>query len=211
MAQTPAPATPDTLYIHGDILTGAHLKAGDPSATPVRVTALAIAHGSIVAVGSDAEILKLKSAQTKVIDLQGAFAMPGFNDAHTHIASAGHQKLTVDLDGTTSLAEMLQRIAKFAATAPPNVWLEGGGWDHTKWASKTLPTKADLDGVTGTHPAMFYRTDGHIVVANSAALALANITATTPAPPGGKIDHDATGAPTGIVRSCHRAVLEWSR
>jgi predicted amidohydrolase YtcJ len=200
-AQVPAqPPAPDTLYIHGDILTGAHLKPSDPSLTPARVTAIAIAHGTILAVGTDAEILGMKSPQTKVIDLQGAFAMPGFNDAHTHIASAGQQKLSIDLDGTTSLADMQQRIQKFAATAPPNSWLQGGGWDHTKWATKTLPTKADLDSVTGQHPAMFYRTDGHIVVANSAALALANITSATPNPPGGKIDHDATGAPTGIIR-----------
>jgi predicted amidohydrolase YtcJ len=206
LAQSPAP-NPDTLYIHGDILTGSHLKPNDPSPIAARVTAVAIAQGKILAIGSDAEILKLKSLQTKVIDLEGAFAMPGFNDAHTHIASAGHQKLTVDLDGTTSLADMQQRIAEFAATASPNTWLEGGGWDHTKWASKTLPTRTDLDKVTGPHPAMFYRTDGHIVVANSAALALAKITSETPAPPGGQIDHDAKGAPTGIVRETPAVAL----
>jgi predicted amidohydrolase YtcJ len=204
LPQSPAP---DTLYIHGNILTGAHLKPSDPSPTPTRVTALAISNGTILAAGTDAEILKLKSPQTKVIDLQGAFAMPGFNDAHTHMASAGHQKLTVDLDGTTSLSDMQQRIQKFSATASPNSWLEGGGWDHTKWASKTLPTKADLDKVTGAHPAMFYRTDGHIVVANSAALSAANITAATPNPPGGKIDHDATGNPTGIIRETPAVAL----
>lgn len=197
LAQTPAP---DTLYIHGDILTGAHLKPDDRSATPARVTAIAVAHGTITAVGSDAEILKLKSARTKVIDLGGAFAMPGFNDAHTHIASAGRQRLTVDLDGTASRAEMLARIRTEAATAPPGSWLEGSGWDHTKWPSATLPTRADLDSVTGGHPAIFTRTDGHIVVVNSAALASAHITAATPDPAGGKIDHDANGTPTGIVR-----------
>jgi predicted amidohydrolase YtcJ len=197
LAQTPAP---DTLYIHGNILTGAHLKPDDRSATPARVTAIAVTRGTITAVGSDAEILKLKSVGTKVIDLGGAFAMPGFNDAHTHIASAGRQRLTVDLDGTASLAEMLGRIRTYAAAAPAGTWLEGSGWDHTKWASKSLPTKADLDAVTAGHPAMFTRTDGHIVVVNSAALAAAHITAITPDPAGGKIDHDATGQPTGIVR-----------
>ena len=196
-AQKPAP---DTLYIHGNILTGAHLKPSDASTTPGRVTAIAVAHGTISAVGSDAEILKLKSSQTKVIDLQGAFAMPGFNDAHTHLASAGRDKLTVDLNGAASLADMQQRIQKFVATATTGSWLEGGGWDHTKWPTKSLPTKADLDSVTGAHPAMFTRVDGHIVIANSAALKAANITAATPDPSGGKIDHDATGAPTGIVR-----------
>ena len=199
-AQPPAPAPPDTLYIHGDILTGAHLKSSDPSTTPARVTAIAVAHGTITAIGTDAEILKLKSPATKVIDLQGAFAMPGFNDAHTHLASAGRDKLTVDLNGAASLDEMLTRIRTYAATASPGSWLEGGGWDHTKWPTKTLPTRTDLDSATGSHPAMFTRVDGHIVIANSAALKAANITATSPDPPGGKINHDATGAPTGIVR-----------
>jgi predicted amidohydrolase YtcJ len=196
-AQKPAP---DTLYIHGNILTGAHLKSSDASPIPGRVTAIAVAHGTITAVGSDAEVLKLKSPQTKVVDLNGAFAMPGFNDAHTHLAAAGRNKLTVDLNGATSLADMQQRIQKFAATAATGSWLEGGGWDHTKWPTKSLPTKADLDSVTGTHPAMFTRVDGHIVIANSAALKAANITSATPDPSGGKIDRDSTGAPTGIIR-----------
>ncbi len=200
LAQPSAPTAPDTLYIHGDILTGAHLKPSDPSITPARVTAIAVTRGTITAVGTDAEVLKLKSTKTKVVDLQGAFAMPGFNDAHTHLAGAGRQKLTVDLDGTTSLADMLAIVRAHAATASPNSWLEGGGWDHTKWPTKTLPTRSDLDAVTGSHPAMFYRTDGHIVVVNSVALKAANITAATPDPSGGKIDHDSIGVPTGIVR-----------
>ena len=200
LAQSPVSAAPDTLFIHGDILTGAHLRPSDSSTTPARVTAIAVARGTIVAIGTDTEILNLKSPKTKVVDLHGAFAMPGFNDAHTHIASAGQQKLTVDLDNTISLADMLSRIRSYVATAPPGVWIQGSGWDHTKWPSATLPSRTDLDSVTGGHPAMFYRTDGHIVIANSAALAAANITASTAAPPGGKIDHDSSGAPTGIVR-----------
>ncbi|MDP9052629.1 MAG: amidohydrolase [Acidobacteriota bacterium] len=200
LAQPPVPAAPDILYIRGNILTGAHLQPSDPSRTPPRVTAIAVAHGTVTAVGSDAEILKLKSATTTVIDLHGGFAMPGFNDAHTHIASAGRQKLTVDLDGTASLAEMLSRIRTYAASAPQGTWLEGSGWDHTKWPSARLPTRTDLDAVTGGHPAIFTRTDGHIVVVNSAALAAAGITAATPSPAGGQIDHDAAGQLTGIVR-----------
>ena len=191
---------PTTIYIHGNILTGSHLRADDTSDTPAKVTAIAVANGKILAVGDDASIQALKGPLTKVIDLNGAFAMPGFNDAHTHIAAAGQQKLTVDLDGTQSLKEMQDRIRAYAASAPPNTWIQGGGWDHTKWPTKQLPTKADIDAVTAGHPAVFERTDGHIVVANSAALAAANITSTTPDPPGGKIDHDASGNLTGIVR-----------
>jgi predicted amidohydrolase YtcJ len=198
---TPAQDTsPNTLYVHGNILTGAHLQPSDSSATPARVTAIAVTNSTIVAVGTDAEMMKLRGPHTQVVDLAGAFVMPGFNDAHTHMASAGEQKLTVDLDGTTSLADMQQRIAAYVATAKTGQWIQGSGWDHTKWASNTLPTRADIDKVTAGHPAVFYRTDGHIVVANSAALLAAGISSATPDPSGGKIDKDSTGTPTGIVR-----------
>jgi predicted amidohydrolase YtcJ len=198
---------PATIYIHGNILTGAHLRADDTATTPTKVTAIAIANGKILAIGDDATIQALKGPLTKVIDLNGAFAMPGFNDAHTHIASAGQQKLTVDLDGTESLKEMQDRIRTYTAKTPPNTWIQGGGWDHTKWPTKQLPTRADIDAVTAGHPAVFERTDGHIVVANSAALAAANITSVTPDPPGSKIDRDASGNPTGIVREAPAVAL----
>jgi predicted amidohydrolase YtcJ len=204
LAQTTRLPAIETIFVHGDILTGTHLKKADSSATPARVTAMAIAGGRIVAVGSDEQVLKLKSASTRVIDLNGAFAMPGFNDAHTHMAGAGQQHLTVDLTGSKSLAEMLNRIKAYVAdpgvAANPASWIKGGGWDHTLWPGKTLPAKADLDAVTGKHPAVLERVDGHILVANSAALEAAGITATTKAPTGAAIDHDAAGEPTGILR-----------
>ena len=199
--------TADTIYMHGKILTGAHLAKHDTSATPSQVAAVAILNGTIVAVGSDMEVLKLKAPETRVIDLQNAFAMPGFNDAHTHIALAGRQKLSVDLTGSTSLSEMLTRIKSYARTAQPGAWLRGGGWDHTIWLDKRLPTRADLDTVTGGHPAVFYRVDGHIVVANSAALAAAGIDASTVAPEGSKIDHDGADKPTGIIREAPAIAL----
>jgi predicted amidohydrolase YtcJ len=193
-------AVPDTIYIHGEILTGAHLRPDDSSATPSRVSAIAIASGKVLAVGPDATLLKLKSAKTRIIDLHGAFVMPGFNDAHVHLAMGGEQKLSIDLDGTKSLAEMQQRIKAKADAAPPNSWLRGGGWDHTIWPTRQLPTRADIDAVTGNHPAILFRTDGHIAIVNSAALAAANITSSTPDPFGAKIDRDANGKPTGILR-----------
>lgn len=194
----------ETIFVHGDILTGAHLRKGDDSATPARVTALAIRDGRIIAVGSEEQVLKLRGESTVVVDLHGAFAMPGFNDAHTHMAGAGQQHLTVDLTGSKSVAEMQARIKAYATdpvvASNPTSWIKGGGWDHTLWASKTLPTRADLDSVTGKHPAVLERVDGHILVANSAALEAAGISATTASPGGAKIDHDATGEPTGILR-----------
>jgi hypothetical protein len=199
-AQAPPP---DSLYIHGNILTGTHLRPNDPSPTPDKVTAIAVADGKILAAGDDTAILKLKGSKTKVIDLNGAFAMPGFNDAHTHIGEAGRQKLSVNLVGVHSLAEMQQRIKAYVATAKPGTWIEGGGWDHTLWADNKdarLPSRTDLDPVTGDHPTLLRRVDGHMSVANSAALAAANITADTPDPAGAKIDRDASGNPTGILR-----------
>jgi predicted amidohydrolase YtcJ len=195
-AQQPA----DTIYLHGNILTGTHLRPNDPSTTPAKVAALAIANGKIIAAGENTAILKLKGPKTQVIDLHGAFAMPGFNDAHTHIGEAGRQRLSVNLVGVHSLAEMQQRIRTYVASAKPGTWIQGGGWDQTLWADITLPSRTDLDAVTNGHPAIFRRVDGHMAVANSAALAAANITSATPDPAGAKIDRDPSGNPTGILR-----------
>jgi predicted amidohydrolase YtcJ len=184
------------LYAHGDIVTGEALA----STAPQRVSALAIQNGLIVAIGNDADILRRRGPKTEVIDLHGAFAMPGFNDAHLHLASAGRTKLTIDLIGVKSLAEMQQRIAVGVKSAPADAWLRGRGWDHTLWPSGQLPTRTDLDSVTGGHAAIFTRVDGHIAVANSEALRRAGITSTTKDPSGGKIDRDSFGQPTGIVR-----------
>ncbi len=208
----PAPAAPaDTIFLHGNILTGAHLRPEDSSPTPERVSAIAVSAGVITAVGSDAEIGKLQTAKTRVVDLHGAFAMPGFNDAHTHMGNAGRQKLSADLTGCRSLAEMQTRIREYAKKAPPGAWLLGGGWDHTLWPTKQLPTRADLDAVTGGHPAIFRRVDEHMAVANSAALVSAGITASTPDPAGAKIDHDAAGQPTGVLREAAASALVYRK
>ncbi len=169
---------------------------------PARVSALAIAaDGRILAVGSDEEVLRRRGTATELVDLQGRFAMPGFNDAHVHLLSGGTQKtLSVDLDGVPTLAAMQDRIRRYAAQAPPGSWIQGAGWDHTRWPGKKLPDRQDVDAVTKGHPALFYRTDGHILVANSAALAAAHITSATPDPPGGRIDRDPNGEPTGVLR-----------
>jgi len=216
-AQAPAQAaisanqSPDTIFVHGAILTGSHLRPDDKGVTPDRVSALAISHGVITAVGTDVEIFKLKHPNTRVIDLHGAFAMPGFNDAHTHMANAGRQRLSADLTGSRSLAEMQRRIRDYAAKAPPGAWLLGGGWDQTLWTSGQLPARTDLDQVTGSHPAIFRRVDEHMAVANSAALAAAKINAGTPDPAGSKIDRDADGNPTGILREAAASAIVYAK
>jgi predicted amidohydrolase YtcJ len=190
-------ATPrvDAIYYHGNVITGVGLPAA-----PQRVTAIAVGGREIVATGDDARVLRLKQAGTRLVDLKGAFVMPGFNDAHVHLAAAGQTKLSVDLNGCTSLADMLRRVEAAANQAVPGQWLLGGGWDHTLWANQTLPTRQDLDHVTEGHPVLLDRVDGHIAVANSAALGIAGVTKQTQNPAGGQFDRDANGDLTGIVR-----------
>jgi predicted amidohydrolase YtcJ len=202
------PGNADLIFINGDIYTGANsvgLSSGGSAGINGakergRVQALAVTSGKIIAVGSDADIQKLKGQKTQVIDLGGHFAMPGFNDAHVHLGSGGFEKLNVDLVGAKSLADMKDRIAARVKTAAPGEWITGRGWDHTLWTVQQTPTRADLDAVTGDHPAIFNRVDGHIAIANSAALKAAGITSNSADPHGGKIDKDEKSEPTGILR-----------
>ena len=190
---------PDSIFLNGDIYT---------QATPARAQALAVRDGRILAVGTNDEIRKLKGAHTHAVDLGGHFVMPGFNDAHVHLEHAGLELLSVDLRGTRSLQEMQQRIAASGKTATAGEWLVGGGWDQTLWTDGTLPSRQDIDAVSGQHPAVFIRVDGHISVANTGALKAGGVTSQTQAPAGGKIDHDTDGQPTGILRETARGLVE---
>jgi predicted amidohydrolase YtcJ len=189
---------PDIIFVNGDIYT---------QATPARAQAVAIADGRIIAVGSNEDIRKLKQGRTEVVDLGGHFVMPGFNDAHLHLAAGGLMHLEVDLVGVKSLAEMQQRIAEHAKTTPPGDWIVGRGWDHTVWAGETLPTRQDIDAVSGDHPAILVRVDGHIGVANTAALKAAAILTSAPNPPGGKVDRYPSGTATGILRETAKDMM----
>jgi hypothetical protein len=195
----------DAIYYHGNILTGVDLE----SAHPERVSAVAVAQGEIIATGTDTEILaQYKGPATQLVDLGGAFVMPGFNDAHAHLGMGGKILLSVDLLGCKSLTDMQARIRAAAEKLPAGQWLTGGGWDHTLWADKKVPTRQDIDGSAEGHPAIFTRVDGHIAVADSAALAAAGITRGTQAPEGGAIDHDASGEPTGILRETAQSLVK---
>jgi predicted amidohydrolase YtcJ len=189
---------PDAIFVNGDIYT---------QATPARAQALAVRDGRIVAIGTNDDIRKLKGGHTQVVDLGGHFVMPGFNDAHCHLQAGGFEEMNVNLVGAKSLQEMQQRIAERAKTAAPGDWIIGDGWDHTLWPDQKLPTRQDMDAVTNGHPAVFVRVDGHIAVANSAALQAASITAQTAPPQGGAIDHDAEGQLTGIIRESAQGLV----
>lgn len=191
---------PDTIFLHGVIYTGTVADAPRGSNEIARVQAMAVRGDRILSVGSDAEIKALKGKETKVVDLGGHFVMPGFNDAHLHFAAGGLEKTRVDLIGVKSLQEMQTRIAEAVRQHGPGEWLVGRGWDQTKWASQKLPTRYDLDTVTGDHPAIFTRVDGHIAVVNSAGLKAHALGRQTPDPPGGSYDRAPDGELTGIIR-----------
>jgi predicted amidohydrolase YtcJ len=223
-AQTPAPkhipstpvkpvpakldTVPEIIFFNGVIYTGVGLNEDKPET----VQAMAIGGGKVLATGTTEEMTRLAGPNTRLRDLDSAntstFVFPGFNDAHTHLGGAGQTKLNVDLTGVQSLTEMQTKIQAFAKDAPAGHWLTGGNWDHTLWADKRLPTRQDLDKVTAGHPAFLDRIDGHISIANSAALAAAGITGKTHAPQGGAIDLDANGEPTGILRESAQGLVE---
>jgi predicted amidohydrolase YtcJ len=198
----PSQPKADIILVHGNIYTGVEIPSSFHAKQ--RVEAMAIRADRVQAVGTENEILKLKGPQTQVINLGGHFVMPGFNDAHLHLASAGFRRLTVDLTGVKSLTEFRDRVRARVQTAEPGEWITGGGWDHTLWPVKELPSRWDIDEVTTDHPVFLQRVDGHIAVANTRALQLASISLASKDPEGGKIDRDLSGSPTGILRETAR-------
>ena len=203
-AQAPIPHA-DAIYVHGNIYTGV---AGSSSFHEVeRAQAIAIRGDRILAVGKDSELMKFKGPATAVIDLRGQFVMPGFNDAHMHLADAGFKKLSVDLTGTRSLEEFRDRIRKRVESAEPMEWITGSGWDETLWQSKELPQRWDIDEVTTDHPVYLERIDGHVAVANTLALKMARVTLASKDPEGGEIGRDFSGQPNGILRETARELV----
>jgi predicted amidohydrolase YtcJ len=187
----------DAIFVHGNIYTGV---ASTGSGSIQREEAIAVRGDRILAVGKTDDIAKLKGPQTQVIDLGGRFVMPGFNDAHLHLADAGLKKLNVDLTGVKNLDEFRARIQAKVKTAKPDEWILGGGWDETMWRGQALPNRWDLDEISEGHPVFLDRVDWHLAVANTRALQLANITSASHDPEGGTIDRDGNGQPTGILR-----------
>jgi predicted amidohydrolase YtcJ len=204
MAEDTARPTADTIYIHANIYTGV---VGDSSMAVQRAEAMAVRGDKLIAVGSESDVLALKGPQTEVVDIQGRFVMPGFNDAHMHMTEAGFKKLTVDLTGTRSLQEFQGRIRKHLQTAAPREWITGSGWDETLWPGSHLPTRSDIDVITKDHPVVLVRIDGHVAVANTAALKIAQVSTATKNPQGGEIARDANGEATGILRETAQSVV----
>lgn len=131
------------------------------------------------------------------IDGKGRVMLPGMIDAHLHVMETGFAALTLDLSGTTSLAQALDKIRVFAAAHPDRPWVIGRGWNQELWKLGRFPTAAELDSAVGDRPVWLTRVDGHAGWANSAAIKAAGIAATTKDPTGGKIERIGTGSGTG--------------
>jgi hypothetical protein len=195
----------DIIFIHANVYTG--VPANSAFSSILRQEAMAVRGDRILAVGKTVDLEKLKGPQTQMVDLGGHFVMPGFNDAHLHLADAGMTKLSLDLTGVKSLDDMREMVRNKVEGARAGEWILGGGWDETLWPVKVPPTRWDLDEVANGHPIFLGRIDGHIAVANTRALQLASITLASRDPQGGHIDRNEAGEPTGILRETAQAAV----
>jgi predicted amidohydrolase YtcJ len=154
-----------------------------------------IEHFTGMLIGDDGKVVRLlrpgdaRPKAASVIDVHGQTLLPGLIDAHGHVLDLGVAAMTLDLTGTNSVANLQQRLRDYAAAHPGDSWLIGFGWNQELWPEKRFPTAADLDAIVPDRPVVLERVDGHAIVANSAAMKAAGVTAATKAPPGGEI-HD---------------------
>ncbi len=192
-----APAAQPRLYADLVLMNG---KVWTVDADTPTAQAVAVRGDRILAVGSDADIKPLIGAHTRSIDLQGRLLLPGFIDGHTHFISGGFQLLGIDLRSASDERDFIARIREHVQRHPGR-WITGGDWDHESWPGTRLPHRALIDSVSRETPLFVSRLDGHMGLANSAALKAAGIDRHTPDPPGGAIVRDPeTGEPTGILK-----------
>ena len=170
----------DLVIQGGTVWTGLSTGRGHPGA-------VAISNGKILAVGDSTEIARYVASGTQVLHADGGLVLPGFADGHTHFIDGGFQLTSVDLRDAATPQEFIRRLKDFAATLQPGEWITGGDWDHELWRGTPLPQSDWIDSVTPNNPVFVNRLDGHMALANSAAMRAAGVTAATAAPPGGEI------------------------
>jgi predicted amidohydrolase YtcJ len=185
------PQTPpaDLVLTNGTVIT---VDSRDSIAQAVGVRA-----GKIVFVGSSAGVRPFVGERTEVIDLIGRTATPGLIDTHVHFSEPADN---LDLGECRTMAEVIARVKAWAEKLAPGEWVRGGGWDEGKLAERRYITAADLDKAAPDHPVYLRHTTGHYGVANSLAMRLSGVTKDTPDPPGGTIDRDKDGVPTGVMK-----------
>jgi len=162
-------------------------------------TAMAISHGSIIAIGDASAVEEHRGAGSQVIDLDGLLVMPGLHDMHVHPSGGGLAASRCMIPQGSNAEDSLAVIAGCVAQAQPGEWIDGGGYQNDSFGS-TPPNKEMLDRVSPNNPVMLRDISGHSAWASSRALQIAGITRDTPDPEGGIIERDANGEPTGILR-----------
>lgn len=179
------------------ILTGGRVHPVAPGAADAE--ALAVAGGRIVAVGTARELAELAGPSTSTIDVAGGLVLPGFQDAHAHPLHGGLASLRCDLYGSSSAAEHLDAVRRYAAEHPDREWIVGGGWSMDDFGG-AMPSRALLDAAVPGRPVVLETRDGHTSWLSSRALELAGIGRSTPDPAGGVIDREPGGTPSGTLQ-----------
>jgi len=187
-----APAASEIVLFNGRVAPGG--LQGPPA------QALAVGRGRILAVGPSDAMLERVAADSEVIDLDGRLVVPGFIDTHIHFYEWALKRRDMALDDITCLEALLERVRQAARRRPAGQWIMGQGWNETDWTEPRMPDRAALDRAAPYHPVLLWRCDLHLAAANTAALQLAGIDDATPDPPEGRIERDAAGRPTGILR-----------
>jgi predicted amidohydrolase YtcJ len=190
---------PDLLLTHANIYT---LDAARP-----RANAMLCANGRVAAFDDDARETAKRTARTETLDLRGRTVIPGLTDHHLHFTGYAMGLARVNLEGARSVGEAAQRVAARVKTAILGEWIFGRGWNHLDWDVPEFPSSAPLDAIAPAHLVALTRKDGHSMWLNRAALAALGITRETQDPPGGIIERDASGAPTGLLREKAMALV----
>jgi predicted amidohydrolase YtcJ len=183
------------LYLHGRIYTN------DPQHP--WAAGMAVRDGKIICIGAISQVMTEcggSEAHAETVQLHEQFVVPGFNDAHVHLGSAGEGMLAVRLYGAGSIEELKKRLAASVASHKPGEWITGAGWDHTLWPDKQFPNKWMLDDVAPKNPVLLTHVSGHVAVANSLALKLAELNAKSPNPTGGELERNSAGELTGMLK-----------
>src|SRR6185295_17404294 len=200
----PAPqSAADIVFKNGNIYT-----ANDKSP---KAQAIAVKGDKIVFVGTNEAAQKFVGTNTRVVDLKGNTVLPGFTDSHQHLSGVGQREMTLNLEGTTSLQDLLAKVKARVDQAEPGKWVTGRGWIETHWEPPVFPTRWDLDKVSPNNPVILGRADGHGAVANSAALKIAGVDKNTPNPFGGEISKDKqSGEPNGMLLDAAQGLVRHS-
>jgi len=189
----------DIAVVHATVWTGVR-GAADARAVAAR-------GGRIIAVGSDADVNRTIGPRTRVVDAGGKMLVPGFIDSHVHFITGGAGLASVQLRDARTPAEFVRRIRDYARTLPAGAWITEGNWDHSLWGGE-LPRREWIDSITPHNPVWISRLDGHMALANSAALRAASVSAATADVEGGEIVRGTNREPTGILKDNALALVD---